>query len=750
MNKKKNSSASGIIRLAAAVLALVVLVYIAVIGIGFEESGSAKDIKLGLDLAGGVSITYQAVDDNPSEEDMADTIYKLQLRAQNYSNEAEVYQEGSNRINVDIPDVTDANQILEELGTPGSLQFKDPDGNVVMDGTAVESAEPASYKKNENTEYVVSLVLTEEGAKTFADLTSAHVGEQISIVYDGEVVSSPKVREAITGGRCQIEGMADYEEASILASTIRIGSLSLELQEIRSNVVGAKLGQDAISSSLKAGAIGMALVMVFMILFYLLPGLAAALALAIYVALTIVLISGFQITLTLPGIAGIVLTIGMAVDANVIIFSRIREELAAGKSVATARNDGYSKALSAILDGNITTLIAAAVLYVLGSGTVRGFATTLALGTVLSMFTALFVTRFIMTGFYELGFQNPDFYGKKQAMKPAKTYDFIAKKKVIFGVPAVLIIIGLVCMLVYGPVKGGNVLNYSLEFIGGTSTSVTFNESYTLDELNEKAVPLISEVTGDNDIQVQTVTGSNEVIFKTKTLNVDQRQALEDSLTEAFSLQEGSIREESISATVSNEMRADAVKALLVAAVLMLLYIWFRFKDIRIAGSTILALVHDVLICLTCYAVFRWTVGNTFIACMLTIVGYSINDSIVVFDRMRENMKVQGKSALAEVINKSVSQTLSRSINTSITTGITIVALLIVGVSSIREFALPLLVGIVSGCFSSVCLAGNLWHTMRTAGKAQAQPAAEKAAAGADDNTEAGAPKKSKKSKKRQ
>lgn len=716
-NKKAGNKTSGVLRLAAAVLALVFFTYVAVLGLGFEQSGSAHDIKLGLDLAGGVSITYQTVDENPSATDMADTIYKLQLRAQTYSSEAEVYQEGTNRINVDIPDVTDANEILEDLGQPGSLVFQDDEGNDVLTGSDVKSAEAGiiSDDSGSSKEYVVNLVFTDEGAEKFAQLTAENVGSYISIVYDGEVVSAPTVNEAITGGKCYIEGMEDYEAAEQLASTIRIGSLKLELEEIRSNVVGAKLGADAISTSLKAGAIGLVLVMLFMIVFYLIPGVAAALSLAIYVALMVCLLSAFQITLTLPGIAGIVLTIGMAVDANVIIFSRIREELAEGKSVRMARKDGFSKALSAILDGNITTLIAALVLYLMGSGSVKGFATTLALGTLLSMFTALFVTRFILTGLYEIGLRDPKFYGKKATPRKLRIINFVQKKKVFFALAAVVILCGIGGMIYNGPVKGGNILNYSLEFQGGTSTSVTFNEDYTIEELNDEVIPLFSEVTGDNDIQVQKVAGSNQVIFKTKTLTNEQRLALEDSLIEKYEIDQEQIQEESISATVSQEMKRDAIVAVLVAAIMMLIYIWFRFKDIRIAASTVLALLHDVLVVLTCYALFRWTVGNTFIACMLTVVGYSINDTIVVFDRVREHManRKRGES-LEDVINISVSQTLSRSINTSVTTGIMVLVLLIFGVSSIREFALPLLVGICCGCFSSVCLAGNLWHTMKS------------------------------------
>ena len=374
---------------------------------GYFGYSTMNQIKLGLDLAGGVSITYQAVEENPTSEEMSDTIYKLQQRVQNYSTEAVVYQEGSDRINIDIPGVSDANAILEELGKPGSLIFTDETGKTILTGDQVASAKAGIIEQNGQKSYVVSLTFTEEGTKAFADATSANVGKRIAIIYDNQIYSNPVVREAITGGQCQIDGMTDYTEAENLAATIRIGSLSLELQELRSNVVGAQLGQQAISTSLKAGLIGFAIVIVFMIAVYLLPGLAASLALCLYVGLILILLVAFEVTLTLPGVAGIILSIGMAVDANVIIFTRIKEEIGLGTSVKNAIKAGFAKALSAIIDGNVTTLIAAAVLFWRGSGTVKGFAATLAIGIVLSMFTALFVTKFALNCFYEMGFYIP-------------------------------------------------------------------------------------------------------------------------------------------------------------------------------------------------------------------------------------------------------------------------------------------------------------------------------------------------------
>ena len=636
-------------------------------------------------------------------------MYKRQV--QNYSTEAEVYQEGSNRINIDIPGVSDANAILEELGKPGSLIFVDESGNTILTGDQVASAKAAIQEKNGQKSYVVSLTFTEEGAKTFADATAKNIGKRIGIIYDGSMVSYPTVNSAITGGECYIDGMQDYDEAENLAATIRIGSLSLELEELRSNVVGAKLGQEAIATSLKAGAIGFGIVAVFMIAVYLVPGLASVLALCLYVALELVLLSAFEVTLTLPGIAGIILSIGMAVDANVIIFTRIKEEIGVGKTVKSAIKTGFSKALSAIIDGNVTTLIAAVVLFWRGSGTVKGFASTLALGIVLSMFTALFVTKAILNALYNLGLDDPKFYG---VSKEKKAINFLGKKNLCFIISCVVIVAGWVTMGVHGA-GGDGVLNYSMEFKGGTSTNVTFNEDMSLEDISSKVVPVVIKVTGDAEVQTQKVTGTNEVIIKTKTLSVDQRQALNDALVENFGVEEDKITAESISGAVSNEMKRDAIEAVIIATICMLIYIWFRFKDIRFATSAVLALLHDVLVVLTFYAAARWSVGSTFIACMLTIVGYSINATIVIFDRVRENLKVKtNKQSLADLVNLSITQTFTRSINTSLTTVVMVIVLFIMGVSSVREFALPLIVGIVCGTYSSVCITGALWYVMTT------------------------------------
>lgn len=746
----------GVLTLVLTVAIMAALGYVAVFGIGPEKAGAASEIKQGLDLAGGVSITYQVVGEGkPSVEDMDDTVYKLQRRVETYSTEAQVYKEGDDRINIEIPGVSDANTILEDLGRPGALYFIAQtgadgnenysytgagytgyslnktidellaDGGIVLEGTDVESAQGGTASDSlGNSQFVVDLVFTSGGTAKFGEATTKAFanGETIGIYYDRDFISVPRVQAALTDGRAQITGMSSFEDAERLASQIRIGGLKLELEELRSNVVGAQLGAEAINTSLKAALVGLIVIALFMIAIYRIPGVASVLALIIYTILTVLFLNMFEITLTLPGIAGIILSIGMAVDANVIIFARIKEEITAGKSVRSAIDDGFRKALSAIVDGNVTTLLAALVLALKGSGTVKGFAYTLALGIVVSMFTALAVTRMILKSLFALGLKDVKFYGLN---KESRTIDFLTKRNAFFAISAAAIIAGFVFMGMNNA-STGKILNYSLDFVGGTSTNVTFNEDMDLAKIDSAVVPVFTNVTGDGAVQVQKVAGSNEVIFKTRELNVDERQQLEQDLVDSFGVNKELITAETISSTISSEMKSDAIIAVIVATVCMLIYIWFRFKDIRFATSSVAALVHDVLVVLAFYAIAKVSVGSTFIACMLTIVGYSINATIVIFDRIRENLASMGKKdSLDELVNRSISQTLSRSIFTSLTTFIMVAALYAFGVTSIREFALPLMVGIVCGTYSSVCLTGAMWYVFRMKGAA-----ADKAPAG--------------------
>ncbi len=739
-----NSKVKGILQILLVVVLIAAFGFVAGKGIGGGHRGSVKNIRLGLDLRGGVSVTYQANKENPTEQEMSDTIYKMQQRVQDVSTEAAVYKEGDNRITIDIPGVSNSAEILEKLGRAGSLQFvlysnlKDKDGNaaspkdgdvvtfdeknVELDGSTIADANATTQTDSTKgtSENVVQLKFNNKGVKKFASVTGSHVGESLAIVYDGKLVSAPTLQTQITDGECVIEGgFKEFSDAEELASTLRIGALPLELTNIHDNVVGATLGSEALKSSIMAGIIGLIIIIIFMIVMYRLPGVASSIALVFYIGMMLLALNGLDVTLTLPGIAGIILSIGMAVDANCIIFTRIREELATGKTVSSAIKIGFSKALTAIIDGNITTLIAAFVLYLKGSGTVKGFAQTLAIGIILSMITAIFVTRFLLNAFVALGLDDVKLYGVQKERKVLNIIGSWKKSVCISGAVFLLCIGGLIFNYA---AKDGSVLNYSLDFVGGTSTSISIGENTEItDELKEQAVTVVKDATKLNpEVSSSDDKGVKKITVRTTKLTEEQAASVRTKLAEKFKVDEGKVESETISESVSGEMKTNALVATLIAAICMLVYIWIRFRNLQTGLSAVLALVHDVIAVFTVYVVASSfiQVGSTFIACMLTIVGYSINDTIVVFDRIRENRKkASSRTDLAEIINRSVTETLSRSITTSLTTFIMVFVLAVFGVSSVRQFAIPLIVGVISGTYSSVLVAAPLWYLLSGRGK---------------------------------
>ncbi|MCR5830017.1 MAG: protein translocase subunit SecD [Lachnospiraceae bacterium] len=742
----------GFIKLLATLVVIAILGVVVIVGVNKDHAMSARDVKLGLDLAGGVSITYETVKEDPTADELSDTVYKMQRRAEAFSTEAQVYPEGDRRITVAIPDITDADEVLKQLGDAGNIYFvygmsskgvaniaysQDPvslatsttlarsldeiiaDGDVVIDGTHITGAS-ADIITNQlgMTENIVRLNLNDEGRTRFASATSYCYGYYgsnslnniIAIVYDNEVISAPQVAAVISDGVATISGQRDYDEANILASTIRIGALPLELSVLRYYVESAKLGLDALTTSLIAGLIGFVLIIIFMIAFYRIPGVASALALLFYIELMIICLNVFNVTLTLPGIAGIILSVGMAVDANVIIFTRIREEIGTGKTVRSAIKVGFHKALSAIVDGNVTTIIAAIVLFALGSGTVVGFAQTLAIGVVLSMLTALIVTKFVLGGLFEAGCTKVGLYGTK-VEKPAKP--FVKHFPKFICISAVCIIVGIVGIFInFG--KYDAPFNYGLDFAGGTATSITFDDGIPADAQSTLEKLVLDTVK--EKAELSTVESENMITVKTKELSTENRALLTQAIIDKFGVSDENLSTTSVGSTVSGEMKRDAIVAVIVATICMLIYIWIRFRNINFALAAVVALIHDVLVVISLYAIDSAgiTVGSTFIACLLTIVGYSINATIVIFDRIRENIaENHNRYTYAEIVNRSITQTFSRSINTSLTTFIAVFFLAVMGATSVREFAIPLIVGIVAGTFSSICLTGGLWYTLQ-------------------------------------
>ena len=720
----KKTKRNAVLVIIAFLLILGVAIYTAIFGVA--DRGKVEYIKRGLDLKGGLSVTYEIQEDDYSDKDLEDTKYKIEQRVEAYTNEYSVYEDGDKKITAEIPGVTNADEILNALNIEGKLEFLDPDNytkwskgqeyEAALTGDDIKNATAGIDSDNGN-DNVVQLAFTDEGAQKFADVTAANVGNIVYIIYDNKVVSAPTVQSAITGGSAEINKIGSYEEAEQLATTIRIGALPLTLKQVRSNIVGATLGSDAISTSLKAGAIGIALVFLIMIIVFRIPGLVASFALAFYTILDLLVLNLFNVTLTLPGIAGVILSVGMAVDANVIIFTRIKEELADGKSVKQAVKGGFHNALSAIIDGNVTTLIAALVLGIFGTGTIKGFAITLAIGVVLSVFTALAVSQSLLTALVNLGVTDAKYFGV--AREPKKTNFVKAGKFCMLG--SLIVIIACFCMMPVNNKSKGSPLNFSVEFAGGTSLTVGFDKEYSLSEAEKDIVPVIAEAAGIGEagISVQTVSGTNEIVFKMPELSDDgtddsQMSKVRSALTDKLGadVKEANV----ISGSVSSEMSKNAIFSVILAAILMLIYIAIRFHDVKFGASAVIALLHDVAMVFCLYIILRLTVGNTCIACLLTIVGYSINATIIIFDRVRENIGVMKpkKATYKDIVNLSINQTFSRTIYTSLTTFVTIFVLYIMGVASIKEFALTLMAGVVIGAYSSVCITGPLWYYMKT------------------------------------
>lgn len=719
----KKAKRNAVLVIIAFILLLGLAVFTGFFGIG--DRGLIKYINLGLDLKGGLSVTYEIQDEKYSDADVDDTKFKLEKRIDAYSNEYSVYQEGNGNITCEIPGVTNAEEILEKLSVEGKLEFLDPDNyklwsqgkdyEAALDGNDIKGAEAKIVDTETGSDNEVALTFTTEGAKKFGDVTSANVGKVVYIVYDNEVVSAPTVQSAITDGNAVINKIGSYDEAESLATTIRIGALPLTLKQVRSNIVGATLGTDAIATSVKAGIIGIFLVFIIMIVIYRLPGVVASLALVLYTLLVMLTLNYFNITLTLPGIAGIILSIGMAVDANVVIFTRIKEELGAGATVKQAVDKGFHKALSAIIDGNVTTLIAAVVLLIFGTGTIKGFAKTLAIGIILSVITALVVTQYLLNALIALGLDNPKLFGK--AKQAGKT-NYVKAGKFCGIISLVIIIAGFCMMPVFAKTKG-SALNLSTDFAGGTSITAEFDKSYTLSEAEHTIVPVIAEAAGisEADISVQTVAGTNEIVFKTVELTDNGNDSQMPKVEKALAGVNGTIKQaDNISGSVSGAMTKNAIMSVVLATILMLIYIAIRFKDVKFGASAVMALIHDVAMVFVVYILLRLSVGNTCIACMLTIVGYSINATIIIFDRIRENVSLMGTKQYSykEIVNTSINQTFTRSIYTSLTTFVMVFVLYIMGVASIKEFALTLMAGIVIGAYSSVCITGPLWYFMKT------------------------------------
>ncbi|MCL2840383.1 MAG: protein translocase subunit SecD [Defluviitaleaceae bacterium] len=721
--------------LALILLATAGLIVISAIGIGSNGLFSIGNIPQGLDLMGGVSILYEADVDNPSSDDMAaaQSLMRGRLDARGYT-EANVAQEGPRQLRVDIPGVEDAEAAVAEIGATAMLLFMDNDGNILLTGADVARA----ARMMDGPEVVVNISFTNEGTALFAEATRNNLGQPIHILMDGELISSPMVNNVITDGSAVISGHFTMDSAQLLATQIMQGSLPFGLTVESMNLVGAQLGADALRTSMIAGVIGLLLVLIFMAVFYRTMGLCADLALIIYVALVLIIVSGLGITLSLPGIAGLILSIGMATDANIVIFERIREEVAMGKSLRAAMRTGYKRALPAIVDSNVTTLIAGGVLFWLGTGPIMGFAQMLIIGILLSMFTCLVVTRVITVCLMDLGVIKARHIMSKQqrealdtaraAGKSEPEMDVAAKpiverRKVYFAFSAAILAIGLAVGIFNSTAGERGFFNLDVEFSGGTSFTIDIGRPFENSEIEE----IVRNITGESAPQVQQILGGgHQVMIRTTQVDAEVRRALVDKLADFAGVapEDFTYAYADVSPAVSAAMRQSAIIAIIVASLGMLVYISIRFRDVRKGASAVLAQIHDAFVVLVIYAVLRIPLNYAFIAVMLTTLGYSINATIIIFDRIRENRVRMPKAIPSVLINTSVTQTLRRTLFSTLSSFVAVFMLYVIGVAAIRDFTLPIMVGLLFGAYSSVCLSGSTWYMM-IRGKKQEKETAE-------------------------
>lgn len=704
-----------------AVLVIIALVFgwfVTLFGIGGVDS--VKDaLKYGLDINGGVYVVMEAQTDATGDE-LAELMDQTRAVLNNRVNqmgvaESSVTIEGDKRLRVEIPGVDDAEEAIEAIGRTAKLSFILADGTIVVDGSNVKDAQIAT----DGSYYKILLEFDSEGAGLFEEGTrkalSGEVtsvidgvsGNQIAIVLDNEIITHPNVKSVISGGNCEISGNYSKEEASTTAALIRGGALPVELVEIQSSVQTATIGADALDKSIVAGAIGLGIVFVLMLAFYGMLGLIADIALLLYVVLFLWSMVGMGVVLTLPGIAALILSIGMAVDANVIIFARIKEEIAAGKSIRVAVDAGFKNALTTVLDAQITTLIAAVVLFEVGTTSVKGFALTLMIGIVFSIFTAVVITQlFISLLASSKKFAKNKYFGVNEDGSPKqllnKTFSFIKHRKVYYIISVSIIVIGLVFMMIGG-------MNYGIDFTGGTNIQVEMGKQVDISE--------VEDTLKDYDLDPTIIyagEGNTQIVIKTiKSLENAERSEIIETLGEKYGVtQDDVLASEQFGPSVGDELKANAVKAVIIAAIGMLIYIIFRFKSWKYGFSAVIGVVHDVLMVIAFYAIFGFTVNNPFIAAILTLVGYSINDTIVIFDRIRENKRIYNKDNNETNIDRSLNQTLNRTIMTSMTTLVVMIPLCIMVSASIREFIIPLMVGVIVGCMSSIFVCSPLYYDL--------------------------------------
>ncbi len=693
-------------------------------------------IKLGLDLQGGMHLLLK-VDTSKlpasSKADAADrAIEVLRNRIDQFGvREPAIQRQGTDEIVVQLPGVTDRERAIAIIGQTAMLEFKlvadDPDklkqaisGNVpdgyelkysednepvLLEKQAVLTGESISnalihFDTNKFNEPGVGLEFNSEGAKKFARITGENVGRRLAIILDGKVQSAPRINEPIPSGQASITGRFTIEQAKDLSTVLRVGALPAPMSIEEERTVGPLLGQDSINKGVKATLIGITFVVVFMAVYYLLSGLISDIALILNFLIILgsmsilpYLFPGVSATLTLPGIAGIALSLGMAIDANVLINERIREELNLGRSLRMAVDHGYNRAFSAILDSHVTNLIAAVLLFQFGTGPIRGFAVTLIIGVVSSLFTAIVVTRTVLEFLMNKGWVKS--LPMLHLFRNTKI-DFIRSRFIFFSISMILIVVGLFTFFSKGERA------YGIDFAGGELQEYMFKTQPPMDEVR-KALDELK--LGNAQIQ-QFKENPRVVLIRTA---IDKNKLITDKLKQKFPDQEIQIlKTEHVGPVAGQQLRAKAIYAIIGSLIGILIYIAFRFKDFNFALAGVIGIFHDVLLTLGVMAMAKIPIDLLSVTALLTIAGYSISDTIVVYDRVRENRPLNRKLSLYELINLSVNQTLSRTVLTTGVTLLTVLAIYAWGGEVLSNFSFALLVGFFLGVYSTVYITSPL------------------------------------------
>ncbi len=698
---------------------------------------------LGLDLQGGFEILYEVSPlDGQDMPEMSSVVSSVRKRVDVLGvNEPEITVEGDNRIRVQLAGVDNPEQARRIISSTANLTFRDVNDNLLMDATVLEEG-GASVVQDQYGNYVVNLNLSD--SNTFYQVTSQVAamgsGQNLMVAWldyeegesyaaesrkeDPAYISAATVSEGINGDSAQISGNFTLESATELADLINSGSLPVQMTEIYSDVVSADYGMDAFSSTMLAGAIGVAAVMLFMICVYRLPGVISAITLAVYIFVVFLLYNAMGAVFTLSGIAALVLGVGMAVDSNILTFERIKESMYAGRSVKTAFREGSKDSFRTIVDAQLTTFISALILYIFGTGSVKGFATMLIVSTITTLLLIVFIVRFLLGLLVNSGYldERYELFGVKKSDVPDvskgeerrkftkfKGFDFVGKAKYFVCTSLAVLVISIVCMGVNG-FSGNGVMNLGIDFTSGTTLTIQSDAAIDQDTLESQ----LEELGLDpSSVKINGSESNIASVYLKDAVDADTMSTVKASLQETYGHE---VTDNTVTPVIGQELVRNAVIISVLAWIGILIYMSVRFKW-DYALSAIVALIHDVLIILAFCAIFRLEINTEIVAVLLTIIGYSVNNSIVVFDRIRDRVRAHRgritKEEYRELVNEAIQATCTRSVFSTLTTMLPVIFLLFMGSGAIFVFNLTLLIGLIAGAGSSLFIAAQLWYQLR-------------------------------------